>query len=210
LTNQERDYVLPDGQSIALKYGHDLTDLLGSGLSNPLATNMTVVTRDMKIYLSTRSKKVAWNAGEFQPAVSGDGQPEDLDEHGSYDPFLTAIRECQEECSGRYRPSVKEVTFFGLARTMGTQFPFLFGEIRLNITSAELESTPPLNPFEGQRFAIPLTVDDVCDWVRKHHRDHFEGRRGGVIGTTLFSLLQSLQYEYPDQWSEVVRRLTFH
>jgi hypothetical protein len=29
-----------------------------------------------------------------------------------------------------------------------------------------------------------------------------------VIGTTLFSLLQSLHYEYPDQWLDVIERLT--
>jgi len=205
LTNQSRDYVLPCGNSIAMKYGRELDDLLGSGLSNPIATNMTVVTNDNMIYLSTRGKKVAWNAGEFQPAVSGDGQPEDLDENGTYDPFRTAIREAQEECIGRYRPSVDEVTFFGLARTMGTQFPFLFGEIRVNKSSTEIG--PPLNP-EGHPFPIPFTIDAVCDWVRKYHRDHFEGRRGGVIGTTLFSLLQSLHYQFPHRWSDVVRRLT--
>ncbi|MEO8497549.1 MAG: toll/interleukin-1 receptor domain-containing protein [Planctomycetota bacterium] len=208
LTNQERHYVLPDGQSIALKYGRELDDLLDSGLSNPIATNMSVVTSDNMIYLSTRSKKVAWNAGEFQPAVGGDGQREDLDETGRYDPFRTAIREAQEECTGRYRPSLEEVVFFGLARTMGTQFPFLFGELRLKIDSTELDALVPLNPFEGQKFKIPFSVDGVCDWVLQYHRDHFEGRRGGVIGTTLFSLLQSLHYAYPDRWGEVVKRLS--
>ena len=206
LTNQSRNYVLPCGISIAMKYGRDLDDLLGSGLSNPIATNMTIVTSDNMIYLSTRSKKVAWNPGDFQPAVSGAGQPEDLDETGTYDPFLTAIREAQEECTGRYRASVDEVTFFGLGRTMGTQFPFLFGEIRIDKPFSEIG--PPLNP-EGTPFCIQFTVDKVCDWVRKYHRDYFEGRRGGVISTTLFSLLQSLRYKFPNQWHEVVRQLSF-
>jgi hypothetical protein len=204
LTNMTRDYVLPCGRSIALKYGRDLDDLLNSGLSNPIATNMTVVTNDDKIFLSTRGKKVAWNPGEFQPAVSGGGTLEDLDEAGTYDPFRTAIREAQDECTGRYRPSVDEVTFFGLGRTMGTQFPFLFGEIRINKSEDELG--PPLRP-EGVRFSMPFTIDGVCDWVRKYHRDHFEGRRGGVIGTTLFSLLQSLEYQFPGQRAEMIKRL---
>jgi hypothetical protein len=182
-----------------------LDDLGESQLSNPIATNMSVVTSDRKIFLSTRGKKVAWNPGEFQPAVSGDGQPEDLDEGGTYDPFRTAMREAREECIGSYPVTPDQVTFFGLARTRGTQFPFLFGEIRLPIASTDLP--PPLNPFEGQPFAIDFTIDGVCDWVRKFHLDHYHGRRGGVIGTTLFSLLQSLHYEYPDHWPEVVQRL---
>ncbi|MFY7877540.1 MAG: toll/interleukin-1 receptor domain-containing protein, partial [Pirellula sp.] len=205
LTNQERGYRLPDGQSIELKYGRELDDLSESRLSNPIATNMSVVTSDRKIFLSTRGKKVAWNPGEFQPAVSGDGQPEDLDDDGKYDPFRTAMREAREECIGSYAVTPDQVTFFGLARTRGTQFPFLFGEIRLPIASTDLP--PPLNPFEGQPFAIDFTIDAVCDWVRKFHLDHYHGRRGGVIGTTLFSLLQSLHYEYPDRWSEVVKKL---
>lgn len=204
LTNMTRDYVLPCGQSIALKYGRDLDDLLDSGLSNPLAANMTVVTNDNKIFLSTRGKKVAWNPGEFQPAVSGGGTREDLDEAGTYDPFRTAIREAQFECTGRYRPTIDEVTFFGLGRTMGTQFPFLFGEIRVNKPSDEIG--PPLRP-EGVPFPIPFTIDGVCDWVRRYHRDHFEGRRGGVIGTTLFSLLQSLDHQFPGQRAEISQRL---
>ena len=36
---------------------------------------------DRKIFLSTRGKEVAWNPGEFQPAVSGDGEPEDLEHY---------------------------------------------------------------------------------------------------------------------------------
>lgn len=100
LTNQERGYQLPDGQTIELKYGRELEHLSDSQLSNPIATNMSVVTSDRKINLSTRSRQVAWNPGEFQPAVSGDGQPEDLDDYGVYDPFRTAMREAQEECIG--------------------------------------------------------------------------------------------------------------
>ena len=184
LTNQERGHRLPDGQSIELKYGRELDDLSDSQLSNPIATNMSVVTSDGKIFLSTRGKKVAWNPGELQPAVSGDGQPEDLDENGTYDPFRTAMREAREECIGDFPVTRQHVTFFGLARTRGTQFPFLFGEIRLPIASTELP--PPLNPFEGQPFAIDFTIEAVCNWVRKFHLDHYHGRRGGVIGTNAF------------------------
>ena len=210
LTNGDRKYWLPESQqSIAQKYGRDLENLADSGLSNPIAANMSVVTSDNRIYLSTRSMKVSWNPGQLQPAVSGDGQPEDINEDsGVYDPFITAIREAQEECVGNLPIDRNAVTFFGLARTMGTQFPFLFGEIRLPITSKQLDSYKPLSPFEGQPFAIDFTVEAVCDWVRKHHLDHHDGRRGGVIGTTLFSLLQSLHYQFPDRWPEVIDRLS--
>lgn len=140
-------------------------------------------------------------------AVSGDGQPEDLDENGAYDPIHTAMREGKEECLGRYDVKREHVTLFGLARTMGTQFPFVFGEIRLPITADQVLSHPPLMP-EGQRKPIDFTVDGVCKWVEEYHLDQFDGTRGGVIGTTLFSLLQSLHYEYPDRWLEVIERLT--
>ncbi len=117
-------YRLPDGQSIELKYGRELDDLGDSQLSNPIATNMSVVTSDRKIFLSTRGKKVAWNPGEFQPAVSGDGQPEDLDEHGTYDPSRTAIREAREECVGNYRSPATMSRSLVLARHAGRSSRF--------------------------------------------------------------------------------------
>ncbi len=206
LTNQSRSYILPDGNSIELKYGRDLENLSDSGLSNPIAANMSVVTNDGKIFVATRSEKMAWNPGDFQPAVSGDGQPEDLDANGVYDPFHTAMREAAEECTGKYPLTREQVTIFGLARTMGTQFPFVFGEIRLPVSSDELLSYPPLNP-EGVRIPIDFTIEGVCAWVEQYHLDHVEGSRSGVIGTTLFSLLQSLHYEYPDRWHEVIAKL---
>jgi hypothetical protein len=206
LTNQTREYILPDGQSIALKYGYNLEDLVSSRLSNPIATNMSVVTSDRKIFVATRTPKVAWNPGGYQPAVSGDGQPEDLTAEGIYDPIHTAMREGQEECFGDYNIQREHVTFFGLARTMGTQFPFLFGEIRVPITSHELLSFLPSMP-EGQRIPLDFTIEAVCKWICMHHLDHYEGRQTGVIGTTLFSLLQSLHYEYPERWLEVARAL---
>jgi hypothetical protein len=67
-------------------------------LSNPIATNMSVVTNDNQIFFGQRSHKVQTLAGGYQPAISGDGQPEDLDQNGVYDPFHTAIRESREEC----------------------------------------------------------------------------------------------------------------
>lgn len=204
-TNISRTRELACGQSIELKYGKDLYEFANSRLSNPIATNMSVVTSDNKIFLSTRGEKVAYNPGEFQPAVSGDGQPEDLRDDGTYDPFMTAMREAKEECIGRFPVTRDMVTFFGLARTRGTQFPFLFGEIRLPIPSTEVP--PPLNVFEGNPFPIDFTIPAVCDWVQKYHLDHYHGRRGGVIGTTLFSLLQSLIYEFPDSYSEIASQL---
>lgn len=205
LTNQSRHHVLADGNSIALRYGRDLENFSNSGLSNPIAANMSVVTSDRKIFFATRGE-MAWNPGNFQPAVSGDGQPEDVFD-GVYDPFHTAIREASEECAGNYPFNRSQATIFGLARTMGTQFPFVFGEIRLPITSTELLGYLPKDP-EGQRKAIDFTIEGVCDWVAEYHLDQFKGKRGGVIGTTLFSLLQSIQYEYPDRWQEVIQRLT--
>jgi hypothetical protein len=35
----------------------------------------------------------------------------------------------------------------------------------------------------------------------------FARRLGATLGTTLFALLQSLLYQYPDHWIEVSRRL---
>ena len=76
LTNGDRHFMLPESnQTILQKYGPDPEDFSQCRLSNPIATNLSVVSSDRRIYLSTRSMKVSWNPGQLQPAVSGDGQP---------------------------------------------------------------------------------------------------------------------------------------
>ena len=212
-TNMNTDARLPDGLTVGQKYQSALDDLAGSRLSNPIAVNLSVVTRDGFLYAAHRSRHVAWNTPTasrpaYQPAVSGDGQPEDLDEAGTYDPFRTAIREAVEEATGLHRPRPEAVTFFGLARTFKTRFPFLFGELRVRLTAAELESQRPTMGWEGKLFGLPFTVAAVTDWVRSRYCDQRARRLGPAVGTTLFALVQSLLYAYPDQWEEVVQRLS--
>ena len=188
-TNMNTDARLPDGLTIGQKYQSALDDLTGSRLSNPIAVNLSVVTRDGFIYAAHRSRHVAWNTPTatrpaYQPAVSGDGQAEDVDEAGSYDPFHTAIREAVEEATGLHRPRPEDVTFFGLARTFKMRFPFLFGELRVRLTAAELESQRPTMGWEGKLFGLPFTVAAVTDWVRAATAINWRrrwGRRGDDI-----------------------------
>jgi hypothetical protein len=208
LTNMNVDARLPDGMTIGQKYAGPIDDLSGSQLSNPVATNLSVVTTDGFIYVAQRGRANQWNTGELQPAVSGDGQPEDLRDDGTYDPFHTARREAEEEALG-FMPPVEAVTFFGLAVTFKARFPFLFGEIRVPLDSGQLESRSPSRAWEGRLrgMGIPFTVEGVCDWVLRGYRDQRNRRLRLAAGTTLFSVLQSLHYEYPNRWPEVIDRL---
>jgi hypothetical protein len=60
--------------------------------------------------------------------------------------------------------------------------------------------------LSGMRF----TIDAVTQWIVQRYRDQI-GQRGlsAAVGTTFFSLLQSLLYEYPDKWLRVIEALTF-
>jgi hypothetical protein len=162
------------------------------------------------IFLGQRSHKVQTLAGGYQPAVSGDGQPEDIDAGGVYDPFRTALREATEECLGLLTPAptAAAVTFFGLARWMKTRFPFLFGEIRLHeATAKDVLSHEPTQKWEGERLTLPFTVEAVTEWCADRYRDQYFGRARAAVSSPIFSLLQSLRYAYPDRWSEAIRRL---
>jgi hypothetical protein len=208
VTNMKTDERLDSGLTIGQKFAAPIDSLYDCKLSNPIATNMSVVTSDRYIFFGQRSNKVQVFAGGYQPAVSGDGQPCDVDENGIYDPFKTAIREGLEECIGTYPLSTNEITFFGLGRWMKTRFPFLFGEIRLkNMTANQLESMRPTNEWEGIRKKLPFTIEAVTDWVADRYRDQFFGREKWPISSPIFSLLQSLYYEYPNRWDEVRDRL---
>jgi hypothetical protein len=210
-TNVSISEKLPDGSTIEQKYAAPLDDLGNSQLANPLATNLSLVTSDRKIYITQRGLRVGWNPGGFAPAVSGTGNPTLDIENGTYNPFLTAQRETTEEATSPLVPDLAQITFFGLARTFKYRFPFLFGEVRLDITSEQLESQVPLDSWENRGLvAIPFTIEGVTDWMSKRYRE-VVGRRGlgPAVGTTLFSLLQSLLYEFPDDWQKVIAALQF-
>lgn len=197
---------LPDSLTIGEKYAGDIR-LSESRLSDPIAVNLSVVTIDGKIHVGKRSSQNAINSkAKYQPAVSGNGSIKDDIIEGNYDPFLTAIRESMEEVTGRnFRPERTMITFFGYAKTLKTRFPFLFGELRLPITSLELKAlaTQRKGNWEGrieEDCVIPFTVVDVVDWISKH-------RNVPAIGTTLFSLYQSLIYQYPNKIGNICDRL---
>ncbi len=208
VTNMKTDERLPEGRTIGQAYAAPIDNLHECRLSNPIATNMSVVTKDNQTFYGQRSHKVQTLAGGYQPAISGDGQPEDLDQDGVYDPFHTAFREGTEECFGMLpAEAVNCITFFGLGRWMKTRFPFLFGEIRLNVTSKQLLGIKPTQEWKGVRLHMPFTVESVTQWVSEKYQDMYFGRSSWPVASPIFSLLQSLRYEYPDRWLEVIDRL---
>lgn len=207
VTNAKTDERLPDGRTIGQTYAAPIDNLLDCRLSNPFATNMSIFTSDNQICYVQRGQRTAVLAGGYQPAVSGDGQPEDVNEDGVYDPFRTAIREAQEECLGQLPADrITEVCFFGLGRWMKTRFPFLFGEIRVNATAKQLLGFTPPHP-DGERLFLPFTVEEVTKWVAEKYQDMYFGRSSWPVASPIFSLLQSLRYQYPDRWLEVIDRL---
>ncbi len=210
-TNYSIDETLPGGSTIRHKYASDPSDLKNSVLGNPLAVNLSVVTADSQIYISVRGKKTAVTAAGFAPAVSGTGNPiTDSDKQDVYSPFLTAQREASEEIIG-YRPDLSEITFFGLARTLKYQLPFLFGEVRLTkVSSRELESSFPRDIWETAGwYALPLEVDAIVAFIRRVYKEMEEKSIiNSATYAALFSLLQSLRYEYPGSWKKVVEELS--
>lgn len=104
VTNMKTDERLADARTIGQTHAAPIDNLHDCRLSNPMAANMSVITSDNQICYVQRGSRVATLAGGFQPAVSGDGQPEDLTPDGTYDPFHTALREGVEECFGTLPP----------------------------------------------------------------------------------------------------------
>lgn len=214
LTNGSIDDLLPGAVSLRTAYAGAPDDLLNSRLANPLCTNLSLVTSDGFIYVAQRSTKVATSPGGWAPAVSGTGNPI-LDvitpSLADYSPFQQALRESYEEAAAPYSPELSEITFFGLARTLQYYYPFLFGELRIKLTSRELESQLPGDNWETRGLvAIPFTVQAVTDWIALEYGKLLRREiPGGGVYTAIFSLLQSLAYEYPKDWQEVIQRLTF-
>ena len=74
--------------------------------------------------------------------------------------------------------------------------------------SRQLESFTPLTTWEGRRASLPFTIEAVTDWIGARYRDQVQGRLTGTVGTTLFSLLQSLHYGFPERWPDIIQRLS--
>ncbi|MCS7305352.1 MAG: hypothetical protein NZ602_09640 [Thermoguttaceae bacterium] len=161
----------------------------------------------------------------------------DLDSQAAYDPFATACREASQELLGRLALAKADssasaakaplqaaepgpttarassplwnrqvVTFFGLARTVKTRYPFLFGEIRLPCDAQTLLAQVSSDSWENSSWiAIDFTIPAVVQWIRWQLQEG--GQKPFGWDTAVFSLLQSLLYEYPDQWMDLVEQL---
>jgi hypothetical protein len=211
-TNYSLDELLPGGSTLREKYARHPGDLRNSILANPLAVNLSIVTADHQVCLAIRGRKTATTPEGYAPAVSGTGNPRpgfDLNEAGDYSPFLTAVREASEEALAS-KPSMDEVTIFGLARTLRYQLPFLFGELRLRtLTAAQVKAQFPRDQWETEGLiSIPLNPQTVIDFVRHVYR-YMEAHQivGSATYAALFSILQSLRYQYPDEWDVIVAEL---
>ena len=211
-TNYSSEELLPGGFCLREKYCTDVGDLKGSILANALSVNLSVVTGDNKILMAIRGRRVAVNPSRgpgYSPAISGTAQSIDLDQNGRYSPFLTAIREAGEEVRSQ-QPKVDQITFFGLARTMRWQFPFLFGELRLpDLSAVQVQGLLPRDHWESAGFVVvPFRPEAIIDFVRRVYR---ETDRNNITHSTiyaaLFSILQSVRYEYPDVWTDMVKEL---
>jgi hypothetical protein len=211
VTNRSLDTRLPgSGSLLRDTYALDPVDFTGSRLANPLAVNLSIVTKkDSKIYVAKRGSKVATNPNGFGPAVSGTANPLfDLDGSRKYDPFLTALRESYEEVTQPYRPNRSDITIFGLARTATYYFPFLFGELRLDISEDDLRSFVPQDIWDTRGLiGIPFTVDHVIAFVEELYQIMVQ-TRDNRIATTIFSLYESLIYQYPDRRMEIMAMLS--
>ncbi len=211
VTNRSLETTLPESNlSLRSMYATDPTDFRTSKLANPLAVNLSLVTsKDSKIYIASRGSKVATNPSGFGPAISGTANPLfDMDNPRNYSAFLTAQRESYEEVTEPYKPRFSEITFFGLARTLTYYFPFLFGELRLDIDEAGLHSYLPQDNWDTRRLvSIPFTVDAVLGYIKRLYRRmrEFDEPR---LGTTIFSLFESLIYQFPNQRHDIIRSLS--
>ena len=213
VTNPSLDYLLESGNTIRQIYATDPTEFAKSKLANPLAVNLSLITCDGYILICRRGIKVGLNPGGWAPAVSGTGNP-DADYHqGAFCPFRAAQREAAQEILGKqYRLTMEEITFFGLARTLGYYFPFLFGELRIQLKLEDLRSMLPSDVYETACIEpILFNIQDLTKKVLELYQELDENNRPTVRAhTTIFSLLQSLIYGFPNDYLTIRESLKIH
>ena len=209
VTNSSMDERLADGERIERRYAGALDDLAGSQLANPLATNLSIVTADRMVFVSQRSLRVAWNPGGYGPAVSGTGSPLlDCDADGRYYPFRTAPA---RGVRGSDRPAAARPVVDHLLRPGSN----LQGAVPVPVRRAAIADHRVATPVAGaaaelgeprpDRHAVHDRRGDAMDRAALPRPGRPERRRR----QDFFSLLQSLLYEYPDEWLRVIEALTF-
>ncbi|QDT10748.1 serine/threonine protein kinase [Planctomycetes bacterium K23_9] len=213
-TNFAADLFLKDRSTIRDFCGAEHNDWANSKLANPLATNFSVVTTgddEMYIFTTQRGKLVGGNP-EFSsdnrvPAVSGTGHPiHDRNEQGKFDPFVAGFREAKEEVMGDYALELSDIVYFGAARTGAYMFPFLFGELRVPLTKKQYEDQTVLHRNDVYaKHGRPFTIESVTDWILElYHRYDEDGRLlSRPSHTGIFSLYQSLIYQFPERKNEI-------
>ena len=209
VTNPSLDYYLESGNTIRQMYSTHPKEFANSKLANPIAVNLSLITCDGYILICRRGHKVGLNPGGWAPAVSGTGNP-DADYHqGVFCPFRAAQREATQEILGQqYQLKMEEITFFGLARTLGYHFPFLFGELKIQLTLEELKSMLPTDVYETECIEpILFNIKDVSKKVLELYNELDENKSTSRAHTTIFSLIQSLIYGFPKDFLTITESL---
>lgn len=213
VTNPSLDYLLESGNTIREMYATDPKEFANSKLANPLAVNLSLITCDGYILICRRGNKVGLNPGGWAPAVSGTGNPNADYHQGAFCPFRAAQREAAQEILGqKYHLKMEEITFFGLARTLGYYFPFLFGELRIQLKLEVLRSMLPSDVYETACIEpILFNIQDVTKKVLELYQELDENNRSTARAhTTIFSLLQSLIYAFPNDNFKIQKLLEIH
>jgi len=87
----------------------------------------------------------------------------------------------------------------------------LFGELRLTqLSAAQVKALLPRDHWETAGLVdLPFSPEAVVAFVRQVYRETDRDKiTHSTIYAGLFSLLQSVRYEYPDDWSDFVRELS--
>jgi hypothetical protein len=115
-------------------------------LANNLVVNLNIITSDNMLLYVKRSGNVARKPSFFSCAVSGDVDPSrkfqssflggDIDDDGSPNPFLTAIRETWEELN--LKITRDQITFLAFCRVIKLNQPFLIGEVQMTLSYKEI------------------------------------------------------------------------
>lgn len=205
-TNFNIDCRLKDGSSIRRKYGghyddFGLTELDGSLLANPICVNLSIVTaQDNYLVFAQRANRTGGNPGGYAPAVSGTADLEKDQQVGVYDPWAHGLREGSEEVWGVYPAAREDLVYFGLAMRTDNFCPFLFGEVRLDITAdrlVEFRQTAKHKDEIAQLVFVRFTVETVTRAIR-----HLWSLRR-LSSTAIFSLYASLIHGYQSKWAEI-------
>lgn len=150
-------------------------DLSQSILANAPGVEVVVLSHNEKqepktqVIIRTRSNDTTFYHGHYQVSASGYMNQSHIDEFGRPSLFVTAAREAGQELADDLILKPEDFKLLGIGLTWSGLCPNFIGYYETDMPADEIVGGHSRDGHEGDKEAIPFTVESVISHLAKNH-----------------------------------------